>query len=124
MSMEIQFNRIGNYAEYGELGRFVLEVKQLLKQIEKPPEGEVAFQSLKLVCEKLKIKVHEAFEFHQEQFEEAKRDVEGKRENASLAQCKRLKMNQLMMKELRVLADNAKHVDYSIQRVDGFPDER
>lgn len=33
-------------------------------------------------------------------------------------------MNQLMLKELNLLMDNVKYVDYSLQRIDGFPDER
>ena len=57
MTMEIQFNRLANYADHDDLRMFVGEVKSLLKKIEKPTDGEVPLINLKAACEKIKIKV-------------------------------------------------------------------
>ena len=43
---------------------------------------------------------------------------------AMLNDCKVLKMNHLLLKELSSLQDNMNHIHQSIQHIEGFPDER
>ena len=57
MTMEIQFMRISNYAENDQIKDFSSEMKSLLKEIEKPKDGEVSLHLLKAVSEKIRIRV-------------------------------------------------------------------
>ena len=124
MGMEIQFNRLENYNESPDLSRCIRQMKQFLKKIEKPREGKVPLNSLKVTCEKIKNTVDEAYAIHKEKFEQAKSIVDVKKADSSLAECKKLKMYHLIFRDLTLLVENAKHVDFNMQRIEGFPDDR